>query len=62
VREASITPRQNAIDLAERDYGYFALISNDIKDPIEALMYLSYITAAMNEKGFHTSLGVGVPV
>jgi transposase len=95
VRGVSITARQDAIDLAERDYGYFALISNDIKDPIEALklyrskdliekafgnlkerlnmrrtsvsseqnlegklfvqfialMYLSYITAAMNEKG-----------
>jgi transposase len=95
VRGMSITPRQDAIDLAERDYGYFALISNDIKDPMEALklyrskdliekafgnlkerlnmrrtsvwsehnlegklfvqfvalMYLSYITAAMNEKG-----------
>jgi transposase len=95
VRGMSITPRQDAIDLAERDYGYFALISNDIKDPMEALklyrskdliekafgnlkerlnmrrtsvwseqnldgklfvqfvalMYLSYITAAMNDKG-----------
>ena len=91
----NVVPKQEAIDLAERDYGYFALISNDIKDPIEALklyrskdliekafgnlkerlnmrrtsvsseqnlegklfvqfvalMYLSYITAAMNEKG-----------
>ncbi len=95
VRGVSITPRQDAIDLVERDYGYFALISNDIKDPLEALklyrskdlvekafgnlkerlnmrrtsvsseqnlegklfvqfialMYLSYITAMMNEKG-----------
>jgi transposase len=95
VRGVSIKARQDAIDLAERDYGYFALISNDIKDPIEALklyrskdliekafgnlkerlnmrrtsvsseqnlegklfvqfvalMYLSYITAKMNEKG-----------
>jgi Transposase len=94
VRGISITPKQDAIDLAERDYGYFALISNDIKDPLEALriyrskdliekafgnlkerlnmrrtsvsseqnlegklfvqfvalMYLSYITAAMNKK------------
>jgi|GEM_PF-3278788 len=30
-------PRQEAIDLAEKNYGYFALISNDIKDPLEAL-------------------------
>jgi transposase len=95
VRGVSITPRQEAIDLAERDYGYFALISNDIKDSMEALklyrskdliekafgnlkerlnmrrtsvsseqnlegklfvqfvalMYLSYITATMNERG-----------
>jgi hypothetical protein len=52
VRGVSIIPRQDAIDLAERDYGYFAL------------MYLSYITAAMNEKGMfkdYTSLGVAVP-
>lgn len=95
VRGISITPKQDVIDQAERDYGYFALISNDIKDPLEALriyrskdliekafgnlkerlnmcrtsvsseqnlegelfvqfvvlMYLSYITAVMSEKG-----------
>jgi len=95
VRGVTIMPKQDAIDLAERDYGYFALISNDIKEPMEALklyrskdlvekafgnlkerlnmrrtavwseqnlegklfvqfvalMYLAYITAAMNENG-----------
>ena len=95
VRGVEYVPREDAIDLAGRDYGYFALISNDIMDPIEALkiyrtreliektfgnfkerlnmrrasvssedylegklfvqfvalMYLSYIGAAMNDKG-----------
>ena len=32
-----MTPRQSAIDAAERNYGFFSLISNDIKDPLEAL-------------------------
>ncbi|MEI6386651.1 MAG: hypothetical protein WCQ50_08455 [Spirochaetota bacterium] len=37
VRGVKVVPKQEAIDLAERDYGHFALISNDIKDPNEAL-------------------------
>jgi hypothetical protein len=37
VRGVVLIPRQEAIDAAERNYGYFALISNDIKDPLEAL-------------------------
>lgn len=37
VRGVSLTPKQDAIDQIEKDYGYFALMSNDIKDPIEAL-------------------------
>jgi len=37
VRGIALVPRQDAIDAAEKNYGYFALISNDIKDPLEAL-------------------------
>ncbi len=37
VRGIKITPKQEAIDEAKKNYGYFALISNDIKDPIRAL-------------------------
>ena len=36
-RGVSIKPKQEAIDRAEQNYGYFALISNGIKDPLEAL-------------------------
>ena len=36
-RGVSIEPKQEAIDRAEQNYGYFALISNGIKDPLEAL-------------------------
>jgi len=38
VRGVTLIPKQDAIDQVERDYGYFALMSNDIKDPIEALI------------------------
>jgi transposase len=37
VRGVKIVPKQEAIDAAEKDYGYFALMSNGIKDPVEAL-------------------------
>ena len=37
VRGIRVIPRQDAIDDAKKNYGYFALISNDIKDPIRAL-------------------------
>lgn len=37
VRGAKVIARQEAIDEAKRNYGYFALVSNEIKDPIEAL-------------------------
>ena len=37
VRGISITPKQAAIDQTEKNYGYFALISNGVKDPLEAL-------------------------
>ena len=37
VRGVKLTPKQEAIAKAEKNYGYFALISNDIKDPLTAL-------------------------
>ena len=37
VRGAKVTAKQDAIDEAKKNYGFFALISNDIKDPIQAL-------------------------
>ena len=37
VRGTKIAPKQDAIDKAEKDCGYFVLLSNDIKDPVEAL-------------------------
>jgi transposase len=37
VRGTKALPKQNAMDEAKRNYGYFALVSNEIKEPIEAL-------------------------
>lgn len=37
VRGIKIIPKLDAITRAEKDYGFFALLSNDIKDPIIAL-------------------------
>jgi transposase len=37
VRGVTVTPNQEAIDEAQKNYGYFALMTNDIKDPIKAL-------------------------
>jgi transposase len=36
-RGITIKPKQEAIDAAAKNYGYFVLLSNEIKDPIEAL-------------------------
>jgi len=37
VRGVTLNPKQEAIDKVERNYGYFGLLSNDIKNPLEAL-------------------------
>jgi transposase len=37
IRGIKVIPKQEAIDKAEKDYGFFALISNEINEPIEAL-------------------------
>ena len=36
-RGIKVIARQEAIDEARRNYGYFALVSNEIKDPVKAL-------------------------
>lgn len=36
-RGVTLTPKQDAIDERTKNYGYFALLSNGIKDPLEAL-------------------------
>ena len=50
MRGVKLTPKQEAIDAAEKDYGYFALISNDIKDPLTALHI--YRSKDLIEKAF----------
>ncbi len=46
----SIVPKQDAIDEVENNYGYFALLSNEIMDPLQALEI--YRTKDMIEKTF----------
>ncbi len=49
-RKISITLRQEALEMKQKDFGYSSLISNDIKDPIEALEI--YRSRALAEKSF----------
>lgn len=49
-RRTTLTLKQEALDLKQKDFGYFCLISNDIKDPIEALDI--YRSRALIEKSF----------
>lgn len=50
VRGIKIQPKQKAIDDAEKNFGYFVLMSNAIKDSIEALNI--YRTKDLVEKAF----------
>ncbi|MDO9533739.1 MAG: IS1634 family transposase [Bacillota bacterium] len=50
VRGITLTPKQDAINEAKKNYGYFALISNDVKDPLEALRI--YRSKDVIEKAF----------
>lgn len=50
VRGISLIPKQDAIDAVEKNYGYFALMSNGIKDPLEALEI--YRSKDLIEKAF----------
>ncbi len=49
-RKLSITLKQEAIDAEQKNFGYFSLISNDFKDPIEALEV--YRSRALIEDAF----------
>jgi len=50
VRGVSLIPKQEAMDEAEKNYGYFTLISNGVKDPLEAIDI--YRSKDMIEKAF----------
>ena len=50
-RGLTITPKNEAIEEAQKNFGYFALMSNDIKDPIEAIKI--YRTKDLIEKSFN---------
>lgn len=50
VRGTKVVAKQAAIDEAKKNYGYFALISNEVKEPIEALDI--YRNKDMVEKAF----------
>ena len=51
VRGISYTFKEDAIRKKEKNYGYFALLSNDIKDPVEALRV--YRNKDLVEKSFN---------
>jgi transposase len=50
IRGTKVTPKEKVIAQAEKDYGYFVLISNEIKDPILALE--TYRNKDLVEKAF----------
>jgi transposase len=50
IRGTKVVPKEKAIAQAEKDYGYFVLISNEIKDPILALE--TYRNKDLVEKAF----------
>ncbi len=49
-RGKKIRPKEDAMRQAARNYGYFALLSNEVKDPFEALSL--YRSKDIVEKGF----------
>lgn len=50
IRGAKVTARQEVMEDAKKNYGYFSLISNDLKDPAEALKI--YRNKDLVEKAF----------
>ena len=50
IRGIRLTPKQGAIDEARKNLGFFALLANEIKDPVEALKM--YRSKDMIEKSF----------
>lgn len=51
VRGTKVTAKEEAMTEAKRNYGYFALVSNEIKDAVEALEI--YRNKDLVEKGFN---------
>ena len=49
-RGRKVTPKEEAMREAARNYGYFALLSNEVNDPFEALSL--YRSKDIVEKGF----------
>ena len=61
-RGVKIEPKQEAIDAARKNFGFFALLSNGVKDPVETLRL--YRSKDMIEKAFSdikTRLGMRRP-
>lgn len=50
IRRTKVTPKEKVIEQAEKNFGYFVLISNEIKDPILALE--TYRNKDLVEKAF----------
>ena len=50
VRGVKVTVKQKSVEQAKKNYGYFAMISNEIKDPIKALAL--YRNKDLIEKSF----------
>ena len=50
VRGIRITPKQTAINTARKNFGFFAILSNGVKDPVEALNI--YRSKDLIEKAF----------
>jgi len=50
VRGVSFVPKQDAIDKARKNFGFFVLLTNGVKDPVEALRI--YRSKDMIEKAF----------
>lgn len=50
IRGIQLIPKEDAIDAVRKSYGYFVLISNEIKDPLEALEI--YRSKDLVEKAF----------
>lgn len=52
-RGISVRPKQEVLDAAARNYGYFALLSNEIKDPIQSLFSSNFGSLEMMLSVFH---------
>jgi transposase len=50
VRGVKLEPKQSAIDEARKNFGFFVLLSNEVKDPVEALRI--YRSKDLIEKAF----------